>query len=43
MRTNNAGALRSAPEFETQRLLVSMACTPAEVKEAQRLRHRVFV
>lgn len=43
MRTNNAGALRSAPEFEAQRLLVSMACSPREVKEAQRLRHRVFV
>ena len=43
MRTNNARALSSAPEFDSQRLLVSMACTPAEVKEAQRLRHRVFV
>lgn len=43
MRANNAGVLRSAPEFEAQRLLVSLACSPSEVKEAQRLRHRVFV
>ena len=43
MRTNNASALAAARAFETQRLRVSMARSPEEVKEAQRLRHRVFV
>ena len=42
MRTNNATALRTAGEFAS-RLYVSMARSPEEVKEAQRLRHRVFV
>src|SRR5690348_16808892 len=43
MRANNANALRTTPPLAAQRLLVSMARSPAEVKEAQRLRHRVFV
>lgn len=42
MRTNNATALSATPEFAS-RLRVSMARSPEEVKEAQRLRHRVFV
>ena len=42
MRHNNATAVRTAPEF-ISRLRVSMAYSPEEVKEAQRLRHRVFV
>ena len=43
MRLNNATALRRASDDDSQRLVVSMARTPDEVKEAQRLRHRVFV
>jgi len=42
MRPNNAAALGSRAEFAS-RLRVSMARSPDEVKEAQRLRHRVFV
>jgi putative hemolysin len=40
---NNATALRSTPEVAAQRLRVSIARTPDEVRDAQRLRHRVFV
>jgi putative hemolysin len=36
-------APRVAPDLEAQRFTVSMARSPDEVKEAQRLRHRVFV
>ncbi len=43
MTRSNASALRYAPEFEAQRLRASFARSPEEVKEAQRLRHRVFV
>jgi putative hemolysin len=43
MKFSHAPALRRAPDFEAQRLFVSMACSPQEVKEAQRLRHRIFV
>jgi len=43
MTRNIASALRHAPALETQRLLASFARSPEEVKEAQRLRHRVFV
>lgn len=38
-----ASALKSTPAFAAQRLSVSIAQSREEVKEAQRLRHRVFV
>ena len=47
MRHNNAAAVREATRSETAsprpRLTVSLARSREEVKEAQRLRHRVFV
>jgi putative hemolysin len=42
MRKDNAAALETTPDYAS-RLRVSMARSPDEVKEAQRLRHRVFV
>jgi putative hemolysin len=42
MRHDDATALKTTPEF-VSRLRVSTARSPEEVKEAQRLRHRVFV
>ena len=43
MKFSHAPALRRAPDFESRRLTVSMARSPDEVKEAQRLRHRIFI
>jgi putative hemolysin len=43
MRLSNAPAIGRAPDLESQRFAVSVATSAGEVKEAQRLRHRVFV
>jgi putative hemolysin len=43
MKFSHAPVLRRSPDLEAQRLSVSVARSPEEVKEAQRLRHRVFV